>query len=1107
MRLLLLIMSSVLVWGESCPEGKVGVPPNCGNCNVNKDCNGRGKSVSITNNACLCKCNDMWSGQNCGHCDDKFDQQTCASCNMGRVQYPECIVCDVRTFCSQGAQSTKISSDLNSCKCICRNHWDGQMCDQCLDQHSVQSDCSKCKPGWKPVQPNDICIKCSRKDDCSGRGEPSERSDDCVCNCDEGFRPPDCRQRTSDIPTEIISFRRKLPIIEPVIALAVLQKNGIAVYKSGVSIIDLNSETSDDKVITGTLTFPQEMFINEANSIPVIETRHNLEGRDIAAILSPGKGILFIDVTIPTNVTLLLTVPIQDITCFAWRDENIASLGDSFIDFTWASSEVEKGGFATQRVSLGISPRRYPITNRFATRGSHAVVHSIKTVSERDLIIVNDKRDFLLLEINTGNLISVSALQEAISAYEPRLQLAWVEHAITTRQWIYALTPIAVLGFELEEKTWLLESSSESRRTGSHSLMTVADIKTEGNIIRHDESHPTIIITDSETGIAMLKDVTLTRDDYSEELFNCFSTTSKPGVLEYAALRGPSNRGLVFTCEIHNETSFTQDITVMGENQGIFVHTPLPEQKVDLKTSSSQMSVKLPVIVSCLLCMFLSAVVCIVKLRSDISKRQIKSPLRGSLLEAEHCTEITPINPIGREIPWNEFSNLLLVGEGNSGCVFKALYAVTQETVALKESKKKLDEHFISEINTLCSLVQKDILMLYGWARNDNSLFMITEFCSRGCLDTFVGTNIIGRESIALSMGSTASALAFIHGRKLAHCDVAARNILVNERFSFKLADMGLMTEQDTCITKPIAVAWSPPESLSSVRIATQFHDVWGFGCLLYEILTGKYPFHHIPKQPGSKHNRLSIIRLAIVRGELPKRPTTCSPIAEAIWDNVILKCWSKDPKNRLSMEQIIFNLKTIREEYSIDSLPLLQPITTSSMSSLDTNVYTSGNQYGTGHDATGDELVYSLYTDLDLNVSSENIQSNPQQQELQYDYSDLHDEVCDSETPEYCYSRMQSDTLDNRIVSNPLQGQEVIKSIIPIPELNYQKRVAVPVLQNENRRKSVVPIPQLNLLQEEEEQPEYDYSTLQTVTQQSAEFNQNNCEDSLLSEDIKLVS
>eukprot|EP01060_Flectonema_neradi_P011434 TRINITY_DN18505_c0_g1_i1.p1 TRINITY_DN18505_c0_g1~~TRINITY_DN18505_c0_g1_i1.p1 ORF type:complete len:1111 (+),score=180.84 TRINITY_DN18505_c0_g1_i1:78-3410(+) len=1010
MKIILLSSLLSLASGLSCPDGQVGEPPDaCRECDQHTDCYGRGTPIAIKNNTCICHCSNKWKGQNCGQCDDKYDQSTCSSCNTGRVAPPDCVVCNVLNFCDKGGSEAKVvnSEGQETCKCMCRNNWAGEKCNICPNEFSEGSDCSQCNPGWKPASDGG-CKKCTRSNDCSGRGDPSEHDPGCVCECDAGYKPPDCLERIDETFSEVASFRKQLPFADPIVAFAAIQQSGIAVRKTGLTIVDLNSKTTTDQVVRGTFTFPSDWSVDETASIPLIEVRRNLDGMDLVAIMFPSKGVLFIDFTILSNITLLATAPVSGITSFVWRSSSSElTAGDTFIDFTWAEPP-DKGGIATKRVSLGTT-RTYPITNRISTSGSHAVVRSDDDVVKgRDLYIINDNNDLLILESDLSFGIRViGKTPDALPMHQPRLQFIFYEETTSKQVWLFALTPATILGYQLFESGWQLVATLESGRSGNQSFMTIADVQFRGNIMKKDSLSTSLFITDPEFGISKLKIRTLRRDDFPDEIFSCSDTNSRPGILVYT-----TDLRLIATCLKSNDTA--QMLTVVSENQAVTVQTFQPDSGDAGVIASNKESIRLPIVVSCLVCLLLTAIACILKLRSDISK---PLPFRGSLLNSDQLVEVSPANPIGREIPWGEFSNLLLVGEGNSGCVFKALYAVTGETVALKESKKKLDEHFTNEINILCSLVQKDILMLYGWARNEGSLYMITEFCSRGCLDKFVNTNTMGREAIALSMGSIASALGYIHGRKLAHCDVAARNILVNESFSFKLADMGLMTEQDTCITKPIAVAWSPPESLSSVRIATQYHDVWSFGCLLYEVLTGRYPFSHIPRQPsGSKHKRLSLIRLAIVKGDLPQKPESCSAVTEAIWEQVILKCWNRDPKRRLTTEQIISNLKTIRDEFSIDSLPLINAVS-ATPSSSEVGVYSSGNHYTTGQDCTGDDLVYSLYTDLDLHVSPD-----PQHIHHQYDYGLPDDSeqlpetrksaFMDETEAEYLYTRMQSDTI-----------------------------------------------------------------------------------------------
>eukprot|EP01059_Diplonema_ambulator_P005783 TRINITY_DN15571_c0_g1_i1.p1 TRINITY_DN15571_c0_g1~~TRINITY_DN15571_c0_g1_i1.p1 ORF type:complete len:1197 (+),score=178.03 TRINITY_DN15571_c0_g1_i1:286-3591(+) len=272
------------------------------------------------------------------------------------------------------------------------------------------------------------------------------------------------------------------------------------------------------------------------------------------------------------------------------------------------------------------------------------------------------------------------------------------------------------------------------------------------------------------------------------------------------------------------------------------------------------------------------------------------------------CTE-TELMPPGW-ISWSDLSCLEHVAEGVSGYVFRAVYEVTKEVVAVKEAKNTDSKTFINEMNLLCSLRQRDILLFYGWTQQEGKLYMVTEYCAHGALTDY--NYDTPRETAALSLLAISRALAYIHDRGLVHMDVAARNVFVDEKKSFKLGDMGLMKVIGSEIGGPVPVAWSPPEALDAGtrRTAQTQRDVWAFGCLVYEVLEGKQPYWDVVS--GNEAESLDKVATAIQSGIRPLKPRTLGPLGEVLWSRVVLNCWIDNPSQRCTMHDVITTLTAI---------------------------------------------------------------------------------------------------------------------------------------------------------------------------------------------------
>ena len=398
------------------------------------------------------------------------------------------------------------------------------------------------------------------------------------------------------------------------------------------------------------------------------------------------------------------------------------------------------------------------------------------------------------------------------------------------------------------------------------------------------------------------------------------STTIPPAVPDTAKPSTVDNSSIAPTAG----SSMTPQTDTPVKQTSSPTSVPVAASDAPVLSSSNEFKTVIVIVLISVSSLCLFCLCCFFYFRHRRKVRQINNSDPLIAIELGDAEDVESLcQPDGYKIPWSELCNTILIGQGNSGFVFKAVYRVTHETVAMKESKKKIGD-LMTEINTLCSLRQRDILMYYGWTRHDNSLYMITEYCSKGSLSQILKDSTPQiRDVIALKCVAIARALAYIHDRKWVHMDVAARNILVDSVSQLKLADMGLITPEGAKIVKPIPVAWCPPEALRQEKYACPLHDSWSFGCLLYEILTGgTQPFSiSIPvldkvRDKGSE--RLKRVQDSILAGNLPAKPTLSS-IGSVVWDQVISNCWVPS-QHRLQLPQIISSLESIANNTALDS-------------------------------------------------------------------------------------------------------------------------------------------------------------------------------------------
>jgi len=203
-----------------------------------------------------------------------------------------------------------------------------------------------------------------------------------------------------------------------------------------------------------------------------------------------------------------------------------------------------------------------------------------------------------------------------------------------------------------------------------------------------------------------------------------------------------------------------------------------------------------------------------------------------------------------RDIKYDAKTDLL--GSGGFGDVYKATWLGTM--IALKRFKKRTMNRsalkdFIKEIEMLNQLRHPNIVLYMGVAIDpQNHFYMVTEFVGRGSLFEMLHTikMVLDDDKIFKIARQCAMALLYLSHRALFHCDLKSQNILVNEDWTVKLCDFGLSRYQEKFESdnqgKIGTPHWMAPEILRG-EMYTEKADVYSFGVILWEMLTGEIPY------------------------------------------------------------------------------------------------------------------------------------------------------------------------------------------------------------------------------------------------------------------------
>jgi len=196
-----------------------------------------------------------------------------------------------------------------------------------------------------------------------------------------------------------------------------------------------------------------------------------------------------------------------------------------------------------------------------------------------------------------------------------------------------------------------------------------------------------------------------------------------------------------------------------------------------------------------------------------------------------------------------------LIGGGSMGNVYTGTDILTGETVAIKQLRVELTsnmpemvERFLREGEALRRLNHPNIVKVLATCDEDNQHYIVMEYVSGGSLaDLLINQPLLPFDRIVSIALELSDALSRAHHLHILHRDIKPANVLLAKDGTPRLTDFGLarigqlprLTETGSILG---TFYYLSPEAVEN-REVNERSDIWSFGIVLYEMLTGRLPF------------------------------------------------------------------------------------------------------------------------------------------------------------------------------------------------------------------------------------------------------------------------
>ncbi|KZV39347.1 hypothetical protein F511_17539 [Dorcoceras hygrometricum] len=270
---------------------------------------------------------------------------------------------------------------------------------------------------------------------------------------------------------------------------------------------------------------------------------------------------------------------------------------------------------------------------------------------------------------------------------------------------------------------------------------------------------------------------------------------------------------------------------------------------------------------------------------------------------------------------WEMDPNLLKfeykVASGSYGDLYKGIYCSQEVAIKILKAERlnaELQKEFAQEVYIMRKVRHKNVVQFLGACTRPPNLCIVTEYMSGGSVydylhkqkGTFKFPSLL-KVAIEVSRG-----MNYLHQNNIIHRDLKAANLLMDENEVVKVGDFGVArvkAETGVMTAETGTYRWMAPEVIEHKPYDHKV-DVFSFGVVLWELLTGKLPYEHLTPLQAA----IGVVQ----KGLRPAIPTHTHPKLIELLE----RCWQHDPSLRPDFTEITEILQKISKEVLFRRIP-----------------------------------------------------------------------------------------------------------------------------------------------------------------------------------------